>query len=127
MNWVLRSPLKVAQSSKKDFILNLNNYRNAHYQSLSKTKINYKNDMMPQIKKLPNFTKIKITYVLYPKTKRLCDVPNVCAVHDKYFQDALVEGGKIQDDNYLFVPEVTYAFGKVEPDNPRVEIHISEI
>lgn len=117
----------MAQSSKKDFILNLNNYRNAHYQSLNKTKINYKNHMMKQISLLPKFEKIKITYILFPGTKRLCDVPNVCAVHDKYFQDALVEGDKIKDDNYLYVPEVSYIFGKIDKDNPRVEIHISEI
>lgn len=37
----LALPLRVAQSKKKDFILNLNNYRNAHYLVLTKAKTRY--------------------------------------------------------------------------------------
>tara|TARA_B110000503_G_scaffold109474_1_gene163826 strand:+ start:382 stop:615 length:234 start_codon:yes stop_codon:yes gene_type:complete len=70
---------------------------------------------------------IHIRYVLFPKTRRLCDVANVCSVTDKYFSDALVELHKIADDNYLYLPKVTYEFGSVNKDNPRVDIHITPI
>lgn len=35
------APLKVIKTKTKDFILNLNNYRNAHYQVLNKTKVEF--------------------------------------------------------------------------------------
>ena len=121
------SPLRVAKSKFKDWILNLNNYRNTHYQTLNKTKVNYKEAMDSQIKNLPKFSKIKLTYVLYPATKRLTDISNVCSIHDKYFCDALVEAGKLPDDDYTYVPSVTYTFGEIDKDNPRVEIKIEEL
>ena len=121
---LVHSPLSVPRSSKKKFILNLNNYRNTHYLVLNKVKINYKAIIYEQVMALPVFNKIAMLYTVYPKTKRLTDIANVCSVHDKFFADALVELGKIPDDNYLFLPEVGYRFGKVDPTNPRVDIEI---
>jgi len=90
-------------------------------------KILYKSLMEPQIEKLPVFDRIHITYTVYPKTRRLCDVSNVCSIHDKFFCDALVELGKLSDDNYKYLPEVVYRFGSVDKDNPRVDILITPI
>lgn len=90
-------------------------------------KKNYKTEMAAQIVKLPVFTKISVNYVLYPKTKRLCDISNVCCIVDKFFMDTLVDMGKLKDDNYLLVPTVSYAIGSVDKDNPRCEIFITEI
>jgi hypothetical protein len=123
----LISPLSVAVSSNKNWILNLNNYRNTHFQTLNKTKVAYKNLMCSQIQSLPQYSRAFITYTLYPKTKRKCDVSNICSVHDKYFCDALSELGKIPDDNYDYVPYVFYTFGEIDKDNPRVEIQIKEL
>jgi len=121
------SPLRVAQNKKKDFILNLNNYRNTHFRVLNNMKIKYKDVMRPIIVNLPTFSKVQLTYTLYPKTRRLCDVANVCSVHDKFFSDALVELGKLPDDDYRYVPKVIYEFGEIDKLNPRVEITIQEI
>ena len=90
-------------------------------------KILYKSVMADQIAPLPVFDRIHLTYVLYPKTRRLCDISNVCSVHSKFFEDALVEMGKLSDDNYKFLPEVVYRFGSVDKDNPRVDIRITPI
>ena len=49
---VLISPLSVPQTKTKNFILNLNVYRNAHFHVLNKAKINYKAIMLEQIIKL---------------------------------------------------------------------------
>lgn len=84
--------------------------------------------MADAIETLPVFSgKVQITYTLYPKTKRLTDVSNVCSVVDKFFCDALVKMGKLEDDNYLFLPKVIYQFGEVDKDNPRVDIEIQEL
>lgn len=128
------SPLRVPKhnittkvSKQKPFTLNLNGYRNEYPFSLNNSKIHYKNIIDEQVAKLPFMNKVKITYTLYPKTKRLTDLGNVIAIHQKYFEDALVEGGKLTDDNYLYVVENRQLFGEVDPNNPRVEILIEEV
>lgn len=68
-----------------------------------------------------------IVYTLYPKTKHLSDLDNVCSVHAKFFQDALVELKKIPDDNYNYIVSTKFLFGSIDPENPRVEIDIEEI
>ncbi|WVI66551.1 hypothetical protein pVco7_gp105 [Vibrio phage pVco-7] len=87
----------------------------------------YKDMVKLPILNLPSFTKVRIEYVLYPKTKRKTDVANVCSIHDKFFSDALVELGKLPEDNYEHLVEVTYRFGHVDKDNPRVDITITEV
>lgn len=120
----LISPLRVPQTTSKDFILNLNHYRNAHYRTLNTVKKRYKEIMQEQILTLPRYDRIGLMFTLYPKNRQLTDVANVCSVHEKFFADALVELGKLEDDNYLFLPETGYRFGDVDPENGRVEISI---
>lgn len=122
----LISPLYVERNKKGDKeYLNLNKYRNWHYQTSNNLKKKYKEVMSKQIACLDYFSEpIEITYTLYPKTKRLCDVANVCCCIDKFFCDALSEMGKVEDDNYLHIPKVHYEFGSVDKDNPRCEILI---
>ena len=46
---IIVSPLSVPQTKTEHFILNMNVYRNTHYQTLNKVKINYKKAIQPQI------------------------------------------------------------------------------
>jgi len=124
---VVISPLRVVQSAKKDFILNLNNYRNTHYRSLNTTKINYKRVMEDQINELPKYDQVEVHYTVFPKSKRRFDIGNVASVHKKYFEDALVEFGKIDDDDYTHIVFNSESFGGVDKENPRVEIKITEV
>ena len=110
---------------RKNFALNLNFYRNAHYQTLNKMKIEFSKVIEPELMKLPSFKSIDLIYTLYPKTKRLCDVSNVCSIVDKFFCDALVNIGKLPDDNYQYIKNIKYTFGNVDKDNPRVTVNIS--
>ena len=98
----------------KGFSLNLNQYRNAHFYKLNNAKIEYK-------------AIIKLTYVVYPKTSREFDISNVCSIVDKFFSDALVELGKLPDDNFKYIPEISYKIGEKDKDNPRVEIIIETL
>lgn len=123
----LISPLRVLKSKDKLFTLNLNIYRNENRFTLDKAKVNYKELMREQIEALPVFSKLRITYVYYPANKHLCDIGNICSVVDKFFADALVELGKLPDDNYLYVPELVFRFGSIDKTNPRVEIFLEEI
>lgn len=120
------SPLKVAMSKAKDFILNLNNYRNTHYRLLNNSKINYKAHMSEQINNACWFNKVLCVYTVWAKSKREFDLGNVACVHEKFFEDALVELGKLEDDNVKFIPVVIYRYAGIDKDNPRVEIDVME-
>jgi len=123
----LYSPIKILASKVKSWILNLNNYRNTHYRVLNNCKINYKKYMEKQIKKLPKFNQVAIIYTAYNGNKRKFDLGNVCSVHEKFFEDALVELGKLPDDNISRIPLVLYVYGGLDKDKPRVDIDVMEL
>lgn len=117
-------PTKVKKSKKKFFHLNLNQYRNAHHRTLSKVKNDFTEEVLPLVKHIPFLKKIRIEYYLFVGSRQSCDVPNVCSIVDKFFQDTLTKAGVLEDDNYKIVPEVSYHFGGYEKDNGRVEARI---
>jgi len=125
--WVIPLPLSVRQSKTKNFHLNLNVYRNTHYQTLNKVKVTFQNQVAPLLVQLPKLNQISLSYELYPPSKRLCDVANICSIVDKFFSDTLVNLEYIPDDNYEHVLGVQYLFGSVDVANPRVEVTINPI
>lgn len=121
------SPIKVVASKCKSFILNLNQYRNTHFRVLNNCKINYKADMEQQINKTKFHKKVICIYTVYNKRNIRFDLGNVCCIHQKFFEDALVELGKLEDDNVEFIPLVLYKYGNLDRENPRVEIQLIDI
>ncbi len=121
------APLYVQQSKKKKFFFNLNVFRNTYFGTLNTVKKKYKLALQDQIKALKPFNTVTITYTLYPKTKRLCDLDNVLSIHAKFAQDALVEGGILSEDNYTIVQHIHFHFGEIDKHFPRVEIKITEL
>lgn len=122
--WIISLPLRVPISKKRKFPLNLNHYRNAHYRELSRAKSKFTELTLDKIKHLPEMEGCLLEYVLYPATRQLCDVSNVCSVVDKFFADTLVTCNRLEDDNYELVPKVKYTFGAVDPKNPRCDVII---
>ena len=121
------SPLKVLASKVKSWILNLNQYRNTYFRTLNAVKINYKEQMQSQIAIGPGYNKVASIYTVYPGNKRLFDLGNVCCIHQKFFEDALVETGKLPDDNYTNIPLTVYVFGGIDTANPRVEVELVDL
>lgn len=115
------------QVGRKNYALNLNFYRNAHYAILNNMKVNFTALIQEKVVDLPSFKSVDLEYVLYPKTKRLCDVSNICSIVDKFFCDALVKAHKIEDDNYQIVKSVSYKMGNIDPINPRVTVKINGV
>lgn len=124
---IYNSPLKVLATKLKSWILNLNQYRNTHFRTLNTVKINYKLVMQSQITSGPSYKKIACIYTVYPPNKRLFDIGNVCCIHQKFFEDALVELGKLPDDNYNYIPTIIYQFGGIDANRPRVEVEVIEL
>ncbi len=121
------SPMKVLASKRKMLRLNLNEYRNTHYRILNNAKINYKEVMKKQIEKAKRLGKALFVYTVYPGSKRSFDIGNICCIHEKFFEDAFVELGKLEDDNANFLPLVVYMYGGIDKDNPRVDIEAMEL
>ena len=134
----LSLPLSVVIPRKKGdrkWILNLNSYRNTHFHILNQVKILYAQavreaerlfaDGLPdgyEILRSP----LILTYTVYPADNRKFDLSNVCAVVDKFTCDALIELARLKDDNHKIIPAINYRFGKVDKENPRVELEIEE-
>ena len=126
---ILDSPLYINLSRTKKFILNLNNYRNMYFRTLNTSKIAYKETMKDQIlDQIPvPLTKIAIQYKVFKGDRRRFDVGNIGSVHQKYFEDAIVELGRLPDDRHENLPLSFFSFGGISVDNPRVEITIYDL
>jgi hypothetical protein len=93
------------QVGNKVFALNLNTYRNAHFQTLNNAKKNFKillYNTYPEIL-LIRAKSVIVQYKITPHNNRLFDTQNIVSIVDKFFLDALVEAGTIPDDNYKIV------------------------
>lgn len=125
----LESPLAIKINSKRQFILNLNNYRNAYFRTLNSAKVNYKAYMKEQILNeiYKPLEKIAIQYKVFKGDRRRFDVGNVTSIHQKFFEDAIVELGKLPDDRHENLPLTFDSFGGISTDRPRVEITIYDL
>jgi len=120
-------PLEVYYSKNKKFILNLNNYRNAHYRVLSNSKKIYSENLVSRISHPTYQEPVRLTYTYYAKSNRRLDVSNPCSIIDKFTCDALVKAEVLVDDSSEQIKEVVYKFGGVEKDNPRCVLVIDTI
>ena len=125
--WTISVPLSVPVSKRKSFSLNLNIYRNAHYQTLNKAKTTFTDSVITRLRKIPAQTKIALTYTIFFPNNRKADISNIGSIVDKFFSDALVDAGVIPDDNYIYLTHVQFFFGGIDRIDPRVEVTITPI
>lgn len=130
--YTIQSPLKIILGKNKygkirEFNLNLNAYRNAYFRTLNESKHKYKEFIQDQLKTVPRYEKIAIIYQVFKGDARRYDIGNIISIHQKYFEDALVECGKLPDDKASNIPMVLYTDGGIDRDNPRVEIKVYDI
>lgn len=125
--WHISVPIFVIVTKKKKFWLNLNQYRNAHHFTLDKAKKKFKTIVTPKLSNIPFIDKVRISYILYAPNERKRDVANVCSIVDKFFSDCLVEAGKLEDDDWQYLPLIAYGWGGVDKLNPRVDVIIEKI
>jgi hypothetical protein len=97
--------LPIYLTLSKRISLNLNWYRNAHYQALNKTKQAYCPIKLSMFKA----DKIRVNYTLVWNNNRRTDFMNWIAVADKYFLDWLVGMGCIPDDDVKHYDACTVA------------------
>jgi len=124
---IIIAPLRIIRPRAKDWLINLNTFRNSHYMTLNGVKIKYKALVQDQVDLLPEMDRCRLELTLFPKTKRRMDLTNMLSIQDKFICDAIVEAGKLPDDDYHHIVSTTYLFGEVDKENPRAEIHIQEL
>lgn len=127
--YTIQSPLKIVlgktKSGKvKEFSLNLNTYRNAHFRTLNTSKHKYKMEIVKQLEDKPRYNRVAIIYKVFKGDARRYDIGNILSIHEKYFEDAMVESGKLPDDKANNIPMVLYTDGGIDRDEPRVEITV---
>ncbi len=128
--YIINLPLSI-RTHKRDknnkFYLNLNIYRNAHFHTLNKAKELFTELVLPTLKHIPPIKKLDISYCLFTGSKTLVDVANICCIVDKFFCDTLTESGVLLDDNLEIISNISYSFGSIDRDNPRVEATLHNI
>ena len=109
----VRLPTSIHISKRVRKAVNLNVYRNLHFQSLGKQKSNFEDSVIPLLKGIPKMHKVWIHYTIYGANSGKLDTMNVGSILDKYFSDTLVKAGKLEDDNYNHIVLSTFSFGGV--------------
>jgi Holliday junction resolvase RusA-like endonuclease len=131
---ILPFGVKIPRKTKEDkiFALNLNIYRNAHHMILNQAKILWKNIVLEAVQQV-SVCDIKynipyhFTYTAYPCSHRKFDLGNILPIVQKFTDDALIDIGLLTDDNYKIISYISYRFGGVDKENPRIELEIRSI
>lgn len=116
----------------KKVALNLNVTRNLHYQVHNQVKQLYK-EIIKEILDTTDQADVKFTqpvrvvFQLYKQSNRRSDKHNFIAVVEKMLMDALTELGVLVDDNDDWIKEEIFLETRVDKENPRVSVLITEI
>jgi hypothetical protein len=126
--YTISVPLSVPVTKKgRHWHLNLNQYRNTHFQTLNKAKVAFHDIVAPRLKALPRMSAVRLVYTLFPRNNQLCDTNNICSIVDKFFSDTLVSCGIIEDDNFRIVVGSAFEYGEIDKSDPRVEVTIEPV
>jgi len=113
----------IVKRKKETILVGLNKYERMHYQPRDKLKKFYYDLIRSKIALKPIKGKIATHYTLYYKNKS-CDAPNVVAVIDKMFMDALQNHNIIEQDNVQTYIQSSWEVGGQDRVNPRIEVKI---
>ncbi len=135
MKAIISMPLYIEMGIKKSkkMYINLNNYRNWHFQVSNNLKAKYKEIFASKLGSLAwggrglKLRKTSLTFYLHRGDRRKVDRANILSIHEKFFCDALVECGCLTDDDDSFIESTHYYTGCIDKENPRVDIVMEEI
>jgi len=115
------------KKKQKTILVGMNKYERLHYIPRNDMKKHYYKLIKAKLTGIGAIkTKIATHYTVYYKNKT-CDAPNVVAVIDKMFMDALQEFGIIKQDNVQSYVKSSWDIGGMDRVNPRIEIKIFEV
>ena len=135
MKLILPLSVTMPRKTKDDrvWILNLNSYRNTHFQILNKAKAIYSEwikafvpfygdtECVSEHMIAPPY---RFVYTVFPATARKFDLANVLPIIQKFTDDTLIELGIISDDSWKVIKAIDYRFGHIDKEYPRAELEI---
>lgn len=125
----LPTHLDIGKTKKINYPINMNHYRNAHYQQNNKAKKLAQDIVSKQLKeyRFSKFKKVKLYLTVYKGSKRKIDRSNVLSIAEKFICDALTGMQIIPDDNDDYI-ESTHYYSGYDKTDPRIEceIHVIE-
>jgi len=90
-------------------------------------KKEFKEIITDDVLDLPIMDKVKLHFVMHYENARKFDIDNFLSIVSKFSCDALVELGRLPDDDYTHIVQVTGTVGSLDRENPHVEMRIKEI
>ena len=132
MKFILPLYIELWKIKKKKYYINLNNYRNWHYQVSNNIKKQFQNIVKEQIwlieknklKQLKNKNDISIIYQVYYWDLKKRDKGNIYSIFQKFFLDSLVVNNIIDDDNDNIIWDEIFKKPIYDKGNGRIEIEI---
>lgn len=131
-DWVFILPTSVIlpRKTKSDakVSISLNWFRSAHHRSYTEAKKHYKKIVSPQFDGLIKPTgQLHIHYDFYAARNDHPDLDNFVGAAKKFFQDAMVESGFIEEDNVSVIVSASEKYCGIDRDNPRIEAKIQQL
>lgn len=127
MEFKISMPLSIYLPRKtmldKKYIINFNNYHIWHRMVRNQIKQKYAEIVFSKLPKVKLLT-FEVSYSLFKGSSRRCDRNNVFYMHDKFFCDALVKAGVVQDDSDEYYLNTNLGGVELDRENPRVEITV---
>lgn len=125
---VLPIYMKTSKKKKKEQLVGLNWYRNAHYQTKDKVKKHYHKLVSEQLSGIKQAfeREIRVKYQLFYKNPN-SDLMNVVSVLDKFLLDALQECNVISNDNMKKYIACNAEVAGKDIENPRLICIIDEV
>lgn len=90
-------------------------------------KKEFKELIMDDVIDLPEMERVKLHFVIHYENKRKFDIDNILSIVAKFSCDALVELGRLPDDNFDHIVQITSTVGEIDRENPHIEMRIKEI
>jgi hypothetical protein len=100
----------------KSVKLSANIFKKMHWGSQAKCKKDYADLVEGFVESLPKFNWVKPKYTMYFKGNQKKDLDNYWFPVHKFLMDAIVEGGKLEDDNFKYVRGFEVDFGEAGKD-----------
>ncbi|MBF0233480.1 MAG: hypothetical protein HQK65_10645 [Desulfamplus sp.] len=122
-------PTHIYISKNKKVALNMNTYRNLHFQANNKAKYGLLTaiKLNGKIQGTLSTPPYEFIYTIYRRDKKRADLMNIGSIVDKFTSDALVNLGYITDDNTDIIKRVTVIDGGIDKNNPRATLEIIEM
>lgn len=121
---VVELPIYWQQSKRKNVLVGMNNYRNWHWRTSAKFKLDFAELVAPQLKEcVPIAGQFEVSMLLYYKNA-VCDPSNITPLIEKVVLDELVSVGLLQGDSTKFHVKTAWEVVGQDRDNPRCVVGV---